>query len=206
MKEVIVTVGNNTYKCKIAQTDEDKKKGLMKEKFLPADEGMLFKFEKDDAAIMWMKNTEIPLDQIGIADDKVTKVYTATPLDQTLIEFPEAEWVLEVNAGSGIQEGDEVTIDDGELNKYVMRVISPDGSTQFLLQGGERIFSRKSTAHMIKWAKRADMVKDDKELFNSYCRRLGKIVFKELHAQDNRKPEYVQTPSGKKKEDSSSEN
>lgn len=51
---------------------------------------------------------------------------------------------------------------------------------------------------MITWAKKAEANKDNKELFNKYCKRLGKGMFKELYAQDHREPEYVNAPESKK--------
>lgn len=194
MEIVIVNIGNKSYRCKIAKTEEEKRKGLQDIEHLPIDEGMLFQWDEEATHEMWMKNTKIPLDQIGInEDEEVTFVYTAKPEDETLIPFPNSKYVLEVNAGSEIKEGDEVDINDSEdLNKYTMKVLAPDGSTQMLLQGGERIFSRPSTKQLIKWAKRAELVKNNKDKFTKYCKRLGKIIFKELNAQDNREPEYVQ--------------
>jgi hypothetical protein len=51
-----------------------------------------------------------------------------------------------------------------------------------LLQGGERIFSRKSSKQIIAWAKKADLEKNNKSKFENYCRKLGKRVFRELKA------------------------
>ena len=51
-----------------------------------------------------------------------------------------------------------------------------------LLKGGERIFSRKSTKQMIRWAKKAEEVKNDEVLYTKRCKRLGKIMLKELEA------------------------
>ena len=45
---------------------------------------------------------------------------------------------------SGIVEGDEFEIDDSDdLNKYVMKVLAPDGSTQMYLQGGKELLVEK---------------------------------------------------------------
>lgn len=195
MKKAIVTIGNKTYKCKVAETEEQKQKGLMNVEELPSDEGMLFIWEEEGTQQMWMKNCSIPLDQIAINDDEeVTVVYQAEPNNETLIPFTNAKYILEVNINSGIKEGDEVEIDfeDEEDTKYVMKVLAPDGSTQMNLQGGERIMSRKSTRQLIKWAKKAEAVKDNEDLYTRYCKRLGKIMFKELKAQDEREPEYVE--------------
>ena len=141
-----------------------------------------------------MKDTKIPLDQIGInADGEVTKVYQAKPKDETLVPFENIQYLLEVNQNSGISIGDEFDfVEDNDPNKYVMKVIASDGSTQMNLQGGERIFSRISTRQMLQWAKKAEANKDNTELFDKYCRRLGKRMFREIKAQDTRKPEYVE--------------
>jgi hypothetical protein len=94
-----------------------------------------------------MKDCSLELDIIGINDDEeVNTVYKAIPNDETLIPFPNSKYILEVNTGSGIVEGDEFDIDDSDdLNKYTMKILAPDGSTQMFLQGGERIFRRAFT-------------------------------------------------------------
>ena len=196
MDKVRVVIGDKVYDCQVAKNEEDRKKGLMGVENLPPDEGMLFQWQDEDSRQMWMKDTKISLDQIAInSDDEVVMVYTAQPEDETLVTFPNAKYILEVNANSGIVEGDEFDIDDSEdLNKYVMKILAQDGSTQMYLQGGERIFSRISTKQMIKWAKKADAVKDKEEQYNKICRRLGKRLFRELYAQDHREPQYVDTP------------
>ena len=197
MDRIIVVIGDKEYKCKIAQTEEERRKGLQNVDHLPSDEGMLFIWDDEDTREMWMKDCSLNLDIIGInEDDEVNTVIRAIPNDETLLLFPNAKYILEVNANSGIVEGDDFDIDDSDdLNKYTMKVLASDGSTQFFLQGGERIFSRISTRKFIKWAKKADAIKSNSNKFESYCKRLGKMVFKELHAQDNRDPEYVQVPS-----------
>lgn len=196
MDKIIVNIGNKTYKCKVAKTDEEQKKGLMGVEYLSPDEGMLFIWNEEGTRNMWMKNCPLPIDQIAINDDdEVTQVYRAIPNDETLIPFPNTKYILEVNTNSGITVGDDFEIDDSDdLNKYVMKVLAPDGSTQMNLQGGERIFSRISTKKMIKQAKKANSVREDKLLFEKACRKLGKICLKELYAQNHRNQEYVQVP------------
>lgn len=197
MEKVLIEIGNKQYKCKIAKSEEEKRKGLMEIDYLPIDEGMLFVWDDEGTREMWMKNTKIPLDQIAINDDdEITFVYTAQPNDETLISFPDAKYILEVNANSGIVEGDEFEINDDDLNKYVMKVLAPDGSTQFFLQGGERIVSRKETKTLIKKAKKAE--KNKGKNFERYCKSLGKYMFKVLEGQDTREPEYVNVPESKK--------
>ena len=196
MKKVIVNIGNKTYNCKVAKTEEEHKKGLMDVDYLAPDEGMLFEFTKEGTYEFWMKNTNLELTQISINDDdEVEYVYQAIPKDETLIPFNNCKYLLEVNRTTEIQKGDEFEIDDSDdLNKYVMKVLAPDGSTQMNLQGGERIFSRISTRKMIKQAKKAKSVRNDELLFERACRKLGKICLKELYAQNHRDQEYVQVP------------
>ena len=194
MKQVLVTVGDKTYKCKVAETEEQQRKGLMGVTELPSDEGMLFVWNEEGTREMYMKNCLLPIDQIAInEDEEVIVVYQAEPNNDTLIQFPNTKYILEVNVNSGIKEGDEVEIEDlDEEDRYVMKILAPDGTSQMDLQGGERIFSRKSTKQLIKWAKIAESVKDNPELFDKKCKRLGKILFKEIKAQDERDPEYVE--------------
>ena len=196
MDKVIVNIGNKTYKCKLAKNEEDRKQGLQDVDYLAPDEGSLFEFKKEGTYEFWMKNTSLELTQISINDDdEVEYVYQAIPNDETLIPFENCKYLLEVNRTTDIQKGDEFEVDDSDdLNKYVMKVLAPDGTTQMHLQGGERIFSRKSTKKMIRQAKKAHSVKGNQDLFERACRKLGKICLKELYAQNHRDQEYVQVP------------
>ena len=204
MEQKFINIGDKTYKCKIAKSEEDKRQGLMYVENLPPDEGMLFVWDSEDTRQMWMKNTLIPLDMIAINDDdEVIMVYPARPKDETLIPFMSTKYILEVNQDSGIKIGDDFEIDDSnDLDKYVMKVIGSDGGTQFLLQGGERIVSRKETRVLIRKAKKAESVKNDEAAFNRICRSLGKYMFKVLYGQDHRDAQYVQVPEKKDKKDS----
>ena len=204
MEQKFVNIGDKTYKCKIAKSEEDKRQGLMHIDNLPPDEGMLFVWDSEDTRQMWMKNTLIPLDMIAINDDdEVIMVYPARPKDETLIPFMSTKYILEVNQDSGIKIGDDFEIDDSDdLDKYVMKVIGSDGGTQFLLQGGERIVSRKETRVLIRKAKKAESVKNDEAAFNRICRSLGKYMFKVLYGQDHRDAQYVQVPEKKDTKDS----
>ena len=190
-----IIIGDKEYTVEIADTSEEQKKGLQDREYLPQDSGMLFIYDKpQDKIEFWMKDTTIALDQIGINEDgEVTQVYTAKPKDETLVPFEDVMFLLEVNANSGIEVGDQFDFDDNEdPNKYVMKVLAPDGTTQAKLEGGERIFSRISTKQLIQWAKKAEANKDNEELFTKYCKRLGKRMFREIKAQNTRKPEYVE--------------
>lgn len=196
MDKVIVNIGNKTYHCQLAKTQDEHKQGLMNVEYLAPDEGMLFEFKKEGTYEFWMKDTLLDLTQISInEDDEVEYVYQAIPNDETLIPFHNCKYLLEVNRTTDIQKGDDFEIDDSDdLNKYVMKVLAPDGTTQMNLQGGERIFSRISTRKMVKQAKKAKSVQNDLDMFEKACRKLGKICLKELYAQNHRAQEYVQVP------------
>ena len=145
MERVIINIGDKTYKCQVAKNEEDRRKGLQGIEHLPIDEGMLFVWQDEATREMWMKDTKIPLDQIAINDDdEVVLVYTAQPEDETLVPFMNAKYILEVNRTTDIQKGDDFEIDDSDdLNKYVMKVLAPDGSTQMYLQGGKELLVEK---------------------------------------------------------------
>lgn len=187
---MIIEIGDKTYNVKVAKTEEERAKGLSGITELPKDEGMLFYMDKPQKCSFWMKDTLIPLDIIFIdEDEEVISVHQGVPEDITPITEDNVLYVLEVNANSGIKEGDELEFED---ESSPMLVLAPDGSTQMELEGGERIFSRKSTKVMIKKAKKAKALEGDSQKFESACKALGKYLFKEIRAQDSRDPEYVE--------------
>ena len=191
----MIRIGNKEYNVKEVTTPEDKAKGLSGVESLPEDEGMLFIFDPPEDVKFWMKDTLIPLDIIFINEDQeVVKVHQGIPNDETLIEVPNIAYVLEVNANSGIKVGDELELEE---DAPIMKVLAQDGSEQYSLWGEERIFSRKNTKVLVKIAKKADETKLDKDY-----KALGKYMFKCIKIQDNREPEYVDSP--KKEEDSTS--
>ena len=183
-----IKIHNKEYKVKEATSSEEKAKGLQGVNNLPEDEGMLFYFDPPQDVQFWMKDVSIPLDIVFIDDDEeVIKVQEGIPNDETFIEAPDVAYVLEVNANSGIQIGDELELDDEEEEKGpVMKVLAQDGSDQYALWGGERIFSRKNTKILIKKAKKANSTQDIKDY-----KALGKYIFKCIKIQDTRDKEYV---------------
>ena len=134
-----------------------------------------------------MKDTEIPLDIIFVGeDDTVISVQRGEPLSEDYISEKDVYYVIELNADSEVKAGDDVEIEeDEELPK--MFVLNPDGSVQFEIMSGNRIFSRKATRVIIRKAKKAYKSKLDSDY-----KSLGKYLFKELTAQDEREPEYVE--------------
>lgn len=190
---ITIEIGNKVYKVQEARTDEEKEKGLQGIEELPEDEGMLFYFDPPQEVAMWMKDTLIPLDIIFLDEDmEVISVAKGEPNNKDLIIEQDVAYVLEVNQNSGIEEGDELDMEEDQEDdddSPVMRVLAQDGSSQMDLWGGERIFSRKNTVVLIRKAKKADLTKDDKDF-----KALGRYMFKCIKGQDERPPEYVDAP------------
>lgn len=188
MKEIKIKIGSKPYEVKIAQTDEEKEKGLQGVNELPENEGMLFIFDEAEDVSFWMKDTSIPLDIVFIDDElNVISVYQGIPESEEFITEKNVTFVLEVNQNSGIKIGDELEFSpDKEMNKDKMIVLDSNGDSQMELEGGERIFSRANTKTLIKFAKKAYSTQSDNDF-----KALGKRVFKFLETQDNNEPEYV---------------
>lgn len=195
MKEVKVHIAGKTYKVKLAETEEDKHRGLQGVTELPEDEGMLFIFDDEEVDTtnpisFWMKDTLIPLDIVFINDDlEVTQIFQGVPQTEDMMEA-DASYVLEVNQGSGINIGDELEFESNKKIKESdrMLVLNSGGEVQMELAGGERIFSRPHTKTLIKFAKKAAATNKD----NDYM-ALGKRMFKFLGIQNNTDPEYVES-------------
>lgn len=190
---ITIEIGDKTYKVREAKTEEEKEKGLQGVTELPEDEGMLFYFSPPEDVSMWMKGTLIPLDIIFINKDKeVVYVGEGIPNSESLITVSDTAYVLELNQNSGVEEGDELDLEDDEDDNDtppVMKVLAQDGSTQMDLWGGERIFSRKNTVILIKKAKKAASTNDEKDY-----KALGRYMFKCIKGQDDRPAEYVEAP------------
>lgn len=185
-----INIGGQEYEIFLAKTEKQKERGFQGFKSLPKNEGMLFFLNEESPVetFFHMHNVGMPLDLIFLDEDmKVLDVKQGNPEDDRI--EGKGSYVLEVNVNSGIKPGDEAELDDDDTD-YVMEMLAPDGSIQFKLEGGERIFSRKSTKVMIRKAIKAEQSKEDKDY-----KALGKYILKEIYNQDHRDPEYVQNPN-----------
>lgn len=113
--EIATSTGRHAFQVEIADNDASRERGLMDRRYMAADHGMLFEFDRDAPQSFWMKNTYIPLDMIFIAPSgAVTRIVAnAEPLSERVIPSggPCAA-VLELNGGTaasiGLKVGDKV--------------------------------------------------------------------------------------------------
>ena len=107
---------NSCFEVEIADSYSEQTKGLMFQKSLDEDKGMLFVYEKDDQRQFWMKDTVIPLDIIFIdSTNKVTQIHQANPCQgECEIYTGYGKYVLELNQGTtdsiGLEIGDILII------------------------------------------------------------------------------------------------
>ncbi|MCB1777013.1 MAG: DUF192 domain-containing protein [Candidatus Competibacteraceae bacterium] len=115
-----VTVGPATFQVEIAQTPQDRQRGLMFRRELPREMGMLF-IQPLGPAVFWMKNTYIPLDLLYFnADQRLLQILADVPpcVAPTCPIYPSqtatVRYILEINAGEaarrGIQVGDRLQV------------------------------------------------------------------------------------------------
>lgn len=201
MKETIIEVADTKYKVLIAETEEERSQGLGNVESMDDDEGMLFVLpEGEKQAIFNTEEMEFDIDLVFInQDNEIYNIVLGKAHDSNVIvsepSDPEdwTKYVLEVNANSGIQVGDELDFDDeddiseDEIDK--MYILGSDGKPQMDLVGGERIVSRLETKELIRKAKKANKSKKDLDY-----KKLGKYIFNVFKKQDNRDPEYVNAP------------
>lgn len=86
----------------LAETDEERAKGLMDRRSMSDDQGMLFIFSDEEEQSFWMKNTYISLDILYVDKNKEIvsiRKYAAPLSEESLPSFKKAMYVVEVNAG-----------------------------------------------------------------------------------------------------------
>lgn len=112
--------GRTEIAVEIADTLDERTKGLMFRETMPKESGMFFIFEEESEKSFWMKNTLIPLDMIFIdAGYKVVSIAkNAQPCKgDPCAVYPSvkpAKFVLEVNGGVsdsvGLKDGDKAQL------------------------------------------------------------------------------------------------
>jgi len=91
-----------TISIEIADTDAERQRGLMRQRSLGYDRGMLFIFDTVDKSGMWMRNTPLPLDIVFVAPDSqvINIARRTTPFsEETISPAAPKKFVVEVRAG-----------------------------------------------------------------------------------------------------------
>lgn len=118
---IIMTADKNiTINAEIADSSEERQKGLMNRTEMKDNEGMVFIFNYEEKLAFWMKNTLISLDMIfinsngTIVDIKNNVQPCKTDDCETYISKEKAKYTLEINGGlcqkNNIKEGDKIII------------------------------------------------------------------------------------------------
>lgn len=114
-----VTLGGQSFTVELATTPAEQSLGLGGRSTMAADRGMLFLFDELDTPSFWMKDMQIALDFVWIADGRVVDITRDVPVPQPNTTDSELEIyrpsepvdsVLELNAGAAqnIVVGDAV--------------------------------------------------------------------------------------------------
>jgi len=119
-KTPTITINNQTFELRVANTQKEREIGLSETKSLPQNQGMIFIFEKPDYYSFWMKNMKIPIDIIYINKDEIVTIQGNVQPPKSSIESPiiytplkPSDKVLEINAGLSkkynFKNGDKVS-------------------------------------------------------------------------------------------------
>jgi uncharacterized protein len=113
--DIVTSTGRHAFQVEIADNDATRERGLMDRRYMAADHGMLFEFDREAPEAFWMKDTYIPLDMIFVSRAGVVTniAANAEPLSERAIPSgPPCMAVLELNGGAaariGLKLGDKV--------------------------------------------------------------------------------------------------
>ena len=112
---IVTAYGPQKFTVELAATPAQMEQGLMFRRSLAPDAGMLFDYQAPSMAMMWMKNTLIPLDMLFVdAEGRIVNIHErAVPGSlATINAAAPVRAVIELNGGTaarlGIRPGDRV--------------------------------------------------------------------------------------------------
>ena len=113
--KLITASGEHSFSVEVAETAEQKARGLMFRRSLADDAGMIFPYDPPQEATMWMRNTYISLDMVFIRKDGIVhRIEAGTePFSEAVIASNgDVAAVLELKAGIAakvqLKAGDKV--------------------------------------------------------------------------------------------------
>jgi uncharacterized protein len=121
-KKVAANIGKHGLVVELAQTEDERRMGLMHRTSLGENAGMLFVFEDEAPRSFWMKNTYIPLSIAYLNSKKeIVEIQDMAPMPKSptaaIPSYPSkkpAKYALEVNQGwfkkRGIQVGQRLEV------------------------------------------------------------------------------------------------
>lgn len=119
-----VEIEGERFSVEVADTFDERARGLMFREAMPANHGMLFVHEREAPLAYWMKNTRIPLDILYFdAERRFVSVQRRVPPCSAGVQCPSypsagpAKYVLELNAGRSdgldLDRGDTLHFSEG---------------------------------------------------------------------------------------------
>lgn len=114
----VVFPDGRTFLAEVADTPDERARGLMHRQRLPPGEGMVFLFDGPDIHSFWMKNTLVPLDIVWLDPEgrivhleRSVRPCAADPCP-SVVPLRPATWVLEVAAGQsqGLKPGERLLV------------------------------------------------------------------------------------------------
>ncbi len=123
---VQLSLGPKTIEIELAIERSEQTRGLMYRRSMPADQGMLFVYQKPTRMSFWMRNTYIPLD-IGFftSDGVLREIRKMYPHDENPVKSIREDilYALEMNQGwfqkNGIKPGESFDLE--QLEKAIRK-------------------------------------------------------------------------------------
>lgn len=102
----------------IAETEEERAKGLQHREELNQYRGMLFNFPQAEKQSIWMKDTHIPLDIVFLSEDgEVLNIEHGEPEStEHMFSDGESRYILELNEG----KADDFNISKGDNLSFLL--------------------------------------------------------------------------------------
>ena len=188
-------IGKKNFKVYVAESEEDKVKGLKGVKKLKKGHGLVMKWDDPQDTVITMKGMSMPIGVVFAKGGKVLEVKEAL-VDQPDIMIRDAsDLVFEGNMKelTGIKPGDDISLvatkQNGGVIKFIeddlpaeggLHVLDEKGVVQANLKGNERVFSRIHTRKLFELAHAGK------------SKQLGKAMVNYINKQDTQEPQYVE--------------